>query len=131
MTVSLVTKKYTPMSPPTKYTGSCHCGAVRYEVTVDLGQTVTCNCSLCSKAGYLLAFAPADQFVFLSGEDHLTDYQFNKMIIHHVFCKTCGVRSFGRGVGHDGKPTVAINVRCLDGVDISALSPMAYDGKSL
>lgn len=118
------------MSTPTKYTGGCHCGAVRYEVTADLSKTITCNCSLCSKAGYVLTFVPADQFVLLSGEENLTDYQFNKMIIHHVFCKTCGVRSFGRGTGYDGKPSVAINVRCLDEVDVSTLSPMAYDGKS-
>ena len=76
------------------YTGGCHFGAVRFEVTADLGHTITCNCSLCAKRGLVLGFAPADQFKVLSGEDALTDYQFHKKKIHHVFCRTCGVESF-------------------------------------
>ena len=59
------------------YTGGCQCGAVRYEVTADLDKTIACNCSRCGKLGSILAFAPAEQFTLLSGEDRLTEYRFN------------------------------------------------------
>ena len=111
-------------------TGGCHCGNVRYEVTTDLAQVIRCNCSLCSKRGWLLSFVPADQFRLLSGEEALVDYQFNHKVIHHLFCKVCGVESFGRGVGPGGQETVAVNLRCLDDVDLSLLNPVDYDGKS-
>jgi hypothetical protein len=111
------------------YTGGCHCGAVKYNVSTDLEKTLICNCSLCAKRGAILSFVSADQFNLLSGEENLTDYQFNKKIIHHLFCKTCGVASFGRGVGSSGAQMVALNVRCLDEVDIDALKPTFYNGK--
>ncbi len=89
------------MSEPTTHTGGCHCGKVRYEAKVDLGAPViACNCSMCGRTGTLLSFVPATQFKLLSGEDSLTDYQFNKKAIHHLFCKVCGVKSFARGTGH-------------------------------
>ncbi|HEX2678603.1 MAG TPA: GFA family protein [Polyangiales bacterium] len=97
---------------------------------MELGKVISCNCSICSKKGHLLAFVPATQFKLLSGEDKLTDYQFNKHVVHHNFCKVCGIQSFGRGVGRDGQDTRAINARCLDGVDIDKLEIMHYDGKS-
>ena len=113
------------------YAGGCHCGAVRYEVTVDLGGTISCNCSRCSKLGALLTFAPASSFRLSSGEDVLTDYQFNNKTIHHLFCSTCGIESFARGRSpKDGAEMVAVNVRCLDGVDPASLSPQPVDGRS-
>jgi hypothetical protein len=112
------------------YNGSCHCGKVRYEVRTDLQGVMQCNCSICSRAGYLLCFVPVEQFKLLSGEGEMTDYQFNRMNVHHLFCSTCGVRSFGRGTGPGGKPMCAINVRCLDGVDLGALNIKQVDGKS-
>ncbi|HEY2733422.1 MAG TPA: GFA family protein, partial [Polyangiales bacterium] len=102
----------------------------RYKVTTDLARINACNCSLCSRAGYLLAFVPADQFQLLSGDDSLTDYQFNTNNVHHVFCKTCGVRSFAFGKGPGGSEMRAINVRCLEGVDPDQLSITKVDGKS-
>ncbi len=111
------------------HTGGCHCGAVKYEVTTDLEQTMMCNCSLCAKRGAILSFVAADQFKLLSGDENLTDYQFNKKIIHHLFCKTCGVASFGRGVGKGGAPMVALNARCLDDVNVDELKPTFYNGK--
>ena len=115
------------------YTGGCHCGAVRYEVTADLDRTIICNCSLCAMRGLVLGFTPADQFTLLSGEDALTDYRFNKKTIQHVFCRTCGVESFSRGAGRDGAPTITINLRCLDNLELDALDPppAPFDGKSL
>lgn len=114
-----------------KYTGGCHCGAVRYEVETDLAHTIVCNCSHCEKKGFVLAFVPATHFALLSGEDKLTEYRFNTKKIAHLFCKTCGVQSFGRGVNEKGEATVAINVRCLDDVDLSTLHPSKFDGKKM
>jgi hypothetical protein len=113
------------------YSGSCHCGNVRFEASTDLKMVVQCNCSICSRAGYLLTFVSPEQFKLLKGEGELTDYQFNKKNVHHLFCSTCGVRSFGRGTGPGGKEMVAVNVRCLEGVDPGGLTVTSFDGKSL
>jgi hypothetical protein len=111
--------------------GGCQCGKVRYEVKVDLSKPVmSCNCSMCGRAGTLLTFVPAEQFTLKSGEDVLTDYQFNKHLIHHLFCRVCGIKSFARGVSRDGSPTVALNARCLDDVDVTKLNVTAFDGKN-
>lgn len=119
------------MSDLKSYEGGCHCGQVRYEVKLDLSQpAVTCNCSICQKTGSMLSFTPIAQFTLRSGEAALTDYQFNKKVIHHVFCSKCGVRSFARGVGPDGSEMAAINVRCLDGVDLGDVKTMQFDGKN-
>jgi hypothetical protein len=112
------------------YTGGCHCGKVRYEASVDLDQAMSCNCSRCSKLGWILTFTPAQNFKLLSGENELTDYLFNKHVIHHLFCSTCGIESFARGTAPDGSAMVAVNVRCLDEVDSGALNPTPVDGKS-
>lgn len=120
------------MNDSKRYEGGCHCGAVRYDVQLDLTQpVVTCNCSICFKTGALLAFTPEASFTLRSGQDALVDYQFGKKNIHHLFCRTCGVRSFGRGKGPDGKEMRAINVRCLDGVSLEGLKLYPFDGKSL
>jgi hypothetical protein len=113
------------------YQGGCQCGAVRYDVALELGEVISCNCSRCGKLGSLLAFAPAEDFKLLSGEDATTEYQFNKHAIHHLFCATCGIQSFARGRKPDGTEMVAVNARCLDGVDIGALKVKAVDGRSI
>jgi hypothetical protein len=112
------------------YSGGCQCGAVRFEVTADLDHTITCNCSRCSKLGSILAFAPPESFKLVSGADALTDFQFNNHVIHHLFCRACGIESFARGTKRDGTPMVAVNARCLDGVDTDLLHPMKVDGRS-
>jgi hypothetical protein len=113
------------------YTGGCHCGEVRYETTTDLATVMSCNCSRCTKVGALWTFVNADQFALRSGEECLTDYQFNRKVIHHLFCSVCGIESFARGKNPDGSDVVAVNVRCLDGLDVSTLSPTPFDGRSL
>lgn len=111
--------------------GSCHCGQVRYEVELDLdAPVISCNCSMCGRSGTLLAFVPKEKFRLLSGEEALSDYQFNKHLIHHLFCKTCGIKSFARGKRSDGQEMVAINARCLEGVDPQGLKVTPVDGKS-
>jgi hypothetical protein len=114
-----------------KHTGGCHCGKVRYEVETELSPVLSCNCSICTKKGHLLTFVPPAQFTLLSGKEELADYQFNKHVIHHLFCRTCGIQSFARGTGPDGAEMVAINVRCLDDVAISKLNITPFDGRSL
>jgi hypothetical protein len=119
------------MSEANTYTGSCHCGAVRYEVKLDLKKpVVSCNCSMCGRSGTLLTFVPEGEFKLLAGEGSLSDYQFNKHLIHHLFCKTCGIKAFARGVARDGTPTVAVNARCLEGVDAGGLNVTQFDGKA-
>ncbi len=113
-----------------KHRGSCHCGAVRYTVELDASApSITCNCSMCARSGTLLQFVGVEQFTLDEGESNLTDYQFNKHVIHHTFCKTCGIKPFAHGVGPKG-PTVAINVRTLEDVDVFELPTHKYDGKT-
>ncbi|WP_141735088.1 GFA family protein [Oligoflexus tunisiensis] len=115
----------------TKYSGGCHCGKVRYEVDMELQGLISCNCSICSKKGLILGFVGEKQFSLKSGKEILKDYQFNKHHIHHLFCTNCGVSSFANGAGPDGSLMYAINVRCLDDVDVTTLQTKPVDGKSL
>ncbi len=117
---------------PITYEGSCHCGAVKFQVTMPAPDKAwACNCSICARSGWLVAMVGADAFRLLSGADALTDYQFGKRHIHHVFCKTCGVRSFSRGTDEDGTINYAVNLRCLAGFDASKLPVETVDGASL
>ena len=111
------------------YTGGCQCGKVRYEATFELGEVIACNCSRCGRLGSLLAFMPKDSFKLLSGEGAMTEYQFNKHAIHHLFCTTCGIQSFARGQ-QKGVDIVAINARCLDGVEPETLKVKHVNGRA-
>ena len=120
------------MSDPQTYQGSCHCGAITYDVTMaPPAKAFACNCSICGRTGALLAFVPQDAFARKTGEAALTDYQFGKKHIHHKFCGTCGIRSFAHGVGEGGKAMVAINLRCLAGYDAVALPVEMFDGAAI
>lgn len=119
------------MGESKKVSGGCHCGAVRFEAEADLSTVMECNCSHCAKKGFLLTFTPADNFKLLSGEDQLTEYRFNKKYIAHEFCSVCGVQAFGKGTTPDGQPTAAVNVRCIDDIELAALNRTPIDGKSL
>lgn len=116
------------------YRGSCHCGAVRYETDLDLSEgTFKCNCSICAKMRNWLTMVKPDAFRLLAGESELGEYQFAKKNIHHLFCKRCGVSSFGWG----GDPTIGkkfyeVKVNCLDDAtaDELANAPVKYvDGR--
>ena len=117
------------MDPAKTHSGGCHCGAVRFEVDSDLEQVLECNCSHCSRKGFLLSFTPAAQFRLLSGEEVLTEYHFNTHRIRHRFCSVCGVQPFAEGETPDG-PTRAVNLRCLDEFDRAAFNPVQVDGRS-
>lgn len=114
-----------------KTTGSCHCGAVRFEAEVDTNSGLECNCSYCSKAAPLLAFTSLDKFRLTTAEEALTDYRFNKHAIAHLFCSTCGISAFGRGVGPGGTEMAAINLRCVDGLDLATVERQASNGAAL
>lgn len=113
-----------------KHIGSCHCGEVKYEATGDFSEVISCNCSMCRRKGTLLAFVPQANFKLLSGGEELVDYQFGKKVIHHTFCGECGVTPFAHGTAPNGDKMVAINVRCLEDVDLDALKITKVDGRS-
>jgi hypothetical protein len=117
------------------YTGGCHCGAVRYEADIDLSKgTVRCNCSMCSKSRAWLVGIGSDDFRLLKGQEMLSDYQFNRKSIHHLFCRNCGAKSFGRSnAGPYGKVMVAIMLGCIDNItdaELAALPIMYVDGRN-
>lgn len=112
------------------YHGGCQCGAVQYEVDVDISEPIRCNCSRCKPMGFLLAFTPLNNFQLLSGDDNLTEYLFNKKQIQHRFCTTCGVQSFAFGKLPDGTEMAAVNVNCLQGVDPREIDASHHDGKN-
>lgn len=109
--------------------GSCHCGAVRFTVQGEIDQVVECNCSHCSRKGFLLWFVPGEALSITAGAEHLTTYTFNKHAIAHRFCPTCGCQAFGQGSGADGIPTAAINIRCLEGVDLQSIKRVPVNGR--
>jgi len=113
-------------------TGSCHCGAVTFTVDADVpAEATSCNCSHCRRKGLLLAFYSLDQFKMQQGEEALRSYYFNRHAIEHQFCATCGCQPFAAGTGPDGKPVRAVNLRCVDDVDLGALKLNEFDGASL
>jgi len=109
--------------------GQCHCGVVTYEVEAPENVEVSeCNCSICSKSGYLHLTVPLSSFNLLSGENNLETYTFDTHEAKHLFCKTCGVKSFYIPRSHpDG---VSVNMRCLDDSTIKSVSIEYFDGKN-
>lgn len=113
------------------YKGSCHCGQVAFEVDGELTQVTDCNCSICSRKAALLWFVPGDKMRLLTPEENLGTYTFNKHAIQHRFCTRCGIHPFGQGVAPSGERMAAINVRCLENVDVTSLPVHHYDGRSI
>lgn len=114
-----------------KYSGSCHCGAVKFEVEGELTGAMACNCSICSRKGSLLWFVPRDRFRLLTPEKDIGSYRFNKHVIDHHFCRTCGIHPYAEGMDPKGNAMAAINIRCLEGIDLDAVPVKHYDGKSI
>ena len=113
------------------YKGSCHCGRVTFEVEGALTEVLECNCSHCSRKGYLLWFVPGAQFRLTSPEENHSTYKFNKHVINHHFCPTCGCAPFAGGVTPSGAATDAVNVRCLEALDLASIKRKPFDGLHL
>ena len=112
------------------FTGGCHCGQVRFECTTDLSMVTACNCSICTKMGLHFTFLPPTSFQLRAGEEVLREYLFNRRAIHHQLCADCGVDVFARGQKSDGTEVVALNVSCIDGIDLSKLTMTPVDGRN-
>jgi hypothetical protein len=113
------------------YRGSCHCGRVAYEVEGELGSVIECNCSHCGRKGLLLWFLPREKLTLRMPLEDTEIYKFNRHVIEHRFCPACGVEPFAFGNDRQGNPTVAVNVRCLEGVELEKLDRKPFDGRSL
>jgi len=110
------------------YEGGCHCGRVRFRVQAELARITECNCSICTKKGFLHLIIPPAQFELISGADALTTYRFNTGTAQHTFCATCGIHAFY--VPRSDPDKIDVNARCLDGVDPATLKPLSFDGKN-
>ncbi len=113
-----------------KHQGGCHCGNISFEVEGDIDSVVECNCSICSKRGYLLWFAPRDRLTLKDSANEMTTYTFNKEIIKHTFCPRCGCAPLSFGADEKGNEMVAVNTRCLENFDSSKVAINHYDGRS-
>jgi hypothetical protein len=110
--------------------GSCHCGRIVFEVEGDITGAMACNCSICQRKGSLLWFVPREKMHLLSSEDAASTYTFNKHVIKHRFCPTCGMHPYAEGVDAKGNAMAAINIRCLEGIDLEAVQVSHFDGRS-
>lgn len=114
-----------------KHRGSCHCGRIAFEVEGDVGEVLSCNCSICQRKGSLLWFVPRDKLRLLTPPEDMGTYMFNKHAIQHRFCPRCGIHPFGEGVGPGGQAMAAINVRCLEGIEPESLHVKHFNGRAL
>jgi hypothetical protein len=114
-----------------KYAGSCHCRRIRFEAEGEIDQGASCNCSICSRKGSLLWFLPRSSFRLLTPEDAASTYTFNKHVIQHRFCPTCGIHTHGEGKDRSGNPIAAVNLRCVEGLDLKRLKVVEFDGRAL
>lgn len=111
--------------------GSCHCGAVAFEAEGEIDSALACNCSMCRRRGSLLWFIPRDKLRLKTPEEAASTYTFNKHVIKHRFCPTCGIHPYGEGVDPKGNRMAAINLRCIEGIDLDAVPIQHFDGRSM
>lgn len=110
----------------TTHKGSCHCGVVQFQCHSTLEATSRCNCSICRKGRFWKALVPAEEFSLLQGENALGDYTFGSGQIHHLFCRHCGIKPFGRVDLPEGR-FYAINITCLDNLDEATLASLPVE----
>jgi hypothetical protein len=114
-----------------RYSGRCHCGAVRFRIASDEITTgLRCNCSICVRKGAVMStpyFAP-EQFEALEGLESLTRYQFGDHDVNHYFCRTCGIHPFHEATAKPGH--YRVNLGCVDGIDPLALAITLIDGRA-
>ena len=114
-------------TPLHRYTGGCHCGAVRFEVTVRSHVALECNCSICKMKGFIHVIVPQADFALISGAGDLTTYTFNTHTAKHTFCRTCGIKPFY--IPRSNPDGVDINVRCLNPIPQN-LHITKFDGQN-
>ncbi len=113
------------------YKGSCHCGKVAFEVEGEINGAVACNCSICSRKGSLLWFVPHEKLQLKTPEDAASTYEFNKHIIKHRFCPICGIHPYAEGVDSKGNRMAAVNLRCIEEIDLASIPVQNFDGRSM
>jgi hypothetical protein len=113
-----------------KYRGSCHCGQVAFEVEGEIKYVISCNCSICQRKGSLLWFVPRESLTLLTPEDAASVYKFNKHLISHRFCPHCGIHPYADGSDPQGRAMAAVNIRCLEGIDLASIPVTPFDGRS-
>lgn len=113
-----------------QYRGSCHCGKVAFEVEGEIEGVISCNCSICQRKGSLMWFVARDKLRLLTPEEDTRAYTFNRHVIQHRFCPECGIHPYGEGVDPQGNRMAAVNVRCLEDIDLDALQVKRYDGRA-
>jgi hypothetical protein len=113
------------------YKGSCHCGKVAFEAEGEIKGVMACNCSICQRKGALMWFLPRDKLRLLTPENAMATYTFNKHAIKHRFCPACGIHPYGEATDPQGNAMAAINIRCLEGIDLQAIPVQHYDGRAL
>jgi hypothetical protein len=114
-----------------KHSGSCHCGAIRFEVEVDVKAGASkCNCTICTKIGAPGANVKPSAFSLLSGKESLSEYQWGPKISRRFFCKQCGIHCFARGhLAELGGDYVSVNFNCLDDIDLVDVKLTYWDGR--
>jgi len=113
------------------YQGSCHCGKVAIEVEGEIDGAMACNCSMCQRKGSLLWFVPRERLRVLTPDANAKTYLFNKHVIQHRFCPECGIHPYGEGTDPKGNRMAAINIRCLENIDLDAVPVKHFDGRSI
>jgi hypothetical protein len=114
-----------------KYQGSCHCGRVAFEVDGEITGAMSCNCSICSRKGALMWFVPRDSLRLTTPDEDAATYLFNKHVIRHRFCAHCGMHPFGEGTDPKGNRMAAVNLRCVEGLDLDAIPVQRFDGRAM
>jgi hypothetical protein len=111
--------------------GSCHCGRIKFDVEGDITSATSCNCSICQRKGTLMWFVPRGALRLRTPDDNASTYLFNKHAIKHRFCPTCGIHPYGEGTAPSGEAIAAVNLRCIEGLDLHAIPVAHFDGRSL
>jgi hypothetical protein len=117
------------MRPSETYKGSCHCGAVQFQITTAFPELTTCDCSICSRKNALMVKVHESEFRLLAGEQSLCEYQFHTRTAQHYFCKVCGIYPF-----HRKRVTpdfYGINVFCLENLDSAGIPVRATVGRGM
>lgn len=112
------------------YKGSCHCGKIKFEVEGTIENALACNCSICQRKGSLLWFVPRKKLHLLTPEDAANTYTFNKHAIKHHFCPSCGVHPYAEAIDPKGNEMAAINIRCIEDIDLATIPVQHYDGRA-